>query len=100
MAAAYGVGTAVVPMIQNNYSSSKAIWIDDLRVQPMDAQAMAYVYDLATLRLIASFDDQNFGLFYQYNAEGKLVRKMVETQNGLKTVTETQYHSPSTARNH
>lgn len=98
--AVYSVGAVVTPKIQNNYSSTKAIWIDDLRIQPLDAQVMAYVYDLATLRLIASFDDQNFGLFYQYNAEGKLVRKMVETQNGLKTVTETQYHTPGTARNH
>jgi YD repeat-containing protein len=57
----------------------------------------AYVYDPQTLRLVASFDDQHFGLYYQYNQEGKLVRKLVETEKGMKTITETQYHSPQVA---
>jgi hypothetical protein len=94
----FALNDVVTAHVRNSYTT-KSVWIDDLRLQPLDAQVMAYVYDLATLRLIASFDDQNFGLFYQYNAEGKLVRKMVETLNGMKTVTETQYHTPGSARN-
>jgi hypothetical protein len=69
-------------------------WIDDVRIQPMDAQMTAYVYDVKTLRLLTTFDDQHFGLYYQYNAEGKLVRKLVETERGIKTVTDAQSNTP------
>jgi hypothetical protein len=70
------------------------VWVDDVRQQPQQAQVTAYVYDPTTRKLLASFDDQHFGLFYQYNAEGKLVRKQVETERGLQTVQETQYNTP------
>ncbi|CAA9235198.1 MAG: hypothetical protein AVDCRST_MAG56-1344 [uncultured Cytophagales bacterium] len=76
-----------------------AVYLDDVRYQPLDGQATCYVYDKATLRLITQFDDQHFGLYYQYNDEGKLVRKLIETEKGLKTVQETQYNTPKTARN-
>jgi hypothetical protein len=77
---------------------SENVWIDDIRIQPMDAQATAYVYDVVTHRLVTTFDDQHFGLFYQYNAEGKLVRKLIETERGMKTVQETQYNTPKITR--
>lgn len=69
-------------------------WIDDVRIQPMDAQMSTYVYDPKTLRLLATFDDQHFGLYYQYNAEGKLVRKLVETTRGIRTITDSQSNTP------
>jgi PKD repeat protein len=72
-----------------------SVWIDDLRIQPVDAEMTCYVYQPGTLRLLAVFDDQHFGLFYQYNDEGKLVRKQVETERGVKTIQETQYNVPS-----
>lgn len=74
------------------------IWIDDLRIQPLDAQMMTYVYDAATLRVLTIFDDQHFGVYYQYNAEGQLIRKMIETERGVKTLQETQYHTPGVPR--
>lgn len=70
------------------------LWLDDLRVQPGNAQVTTYVYDYKTLNLVTSFDDQHFGLYYQYNEEGKLIRKQIETVRGLKTVQETQYNTP------
>ncbi|MCD6066496.1 MAG: hypothetical protein K0S33_1322 [Bacteroidetes bacterium] len=82
------------PQVQSNLASG-SIRIDDVRLQPLEATMTAYVYDIRTLRLITSFDDQHFGLYYQYNQEGKLVRKMIETEKGMKTVTETQYHTPT-----
>ncbi len=81
----------VIPAIPN-------VYVDDLRVQPLDAQASCYVYDPANLRLIAQFDDQHFGLYYQYTAEGKLARRLIETVDGMKTVQESQYHTPLTDR--
>lgn len=68
--------------------------IDDVRIQPVDAQMMTYVYDAKTLRLVTTFDDQHFGQYYQYNGEGKLVRKMIETERGLKTIQENQQNVP------
>lgn len=67
--------------------------IDDIRVQPLDSEMNCYVYDPITLRLLAVFDDQHFGLYYQYNEEGKLIRKRIETERGVKTIQETFYNS-------
>lgn len=72
--------------------------IDDVRIQPFDSEATCYVYDRTTLRLIAQFDDQHFALLYQYNGEGKLVRTLKETERGVKTLREMQYHIPLVAR--
>ncbi|MEM7161706.1 MAG: hypothetical protein AAF487_04625 [Bacteroidota bacterium] len=86
-----------VSIFYTSSSSSEDVWIDDLRIQPLESQLMTYVYD-SNLRLTAQFDDQNFGLFYQYNEEGKLVRKLKETVRGMKTITETQYNTVSKNR--
>jgi hypothetical protein len=75
------------------YTLSEMIWLDDIRVQPIDAEMNCYVYDKNTLKLLAVFDDQHFGLYYQYNGEGKLIRKMKETERGIKTIQETQYNT-------
>ncbi|MBI4646901.1 MAG: hypothetical protein HY738_09995 [Bacteroidia bacterium] len=81
------------PVINYYPTSVENVWIDDIRFQPLNASVNTYVYDINSQRLITSFDDQNFGLFYQYNAEGKLVRKLKETERGLKMIQETQYNS-------
>lgn len=80
-------------------SGGGTIYIDDLRIQPVDAEMTCYVYDPRTLRLLTVFDDQHFGLYYQYNDEGKLVRKQLETERGIKTIQETQYNLPTQAKN-
>ncbi len=85
-------------VITNNLASQLNIYIDDVRMQPLNASANAYVYDVVTKRLLTSFDDQHFGLFYQYNKEGKLVRKIKETEKGMKTIAETQYNTPKASR--
>ncbi len=72
--------------------------LDDVRIQPLDAQMTTYVYDNRTLRVLAVFDDQHFGLMYQYDEEGKLVRRLRETERGIKTVQEAQYHTPPVER--
>ena len=82
--------------LKNN--SALRLYIDDVKFQPKDAQSTCYVYDENSLRLLAQFDDQHFGIFYQYNDEGKLVRKLLETERGLKTIQETQYNVPKHER--
>lgn len=73
------------------------IYLDDVRLQPFQAEMVCYVYDDAQ-RLVASFDDQHFALLYEYNTEGLLVRKLKETTRGVKTISETQYHVPGEER--
>ena len=66
--------------------------LDDIRIQPLESEMNCFVYDPNTFRLLAAFDDQHFGMYYQYNAEGKLIRKLVETERGTKTIQETFYN--------
>ncbi len=68
--------------------------LDDVIVKPSDAKTNTFVYDTETHRLVAQFDDQHFGVYFQYDAEGKLIRKSLETERGLKTIQETHYHVP------
>ena len=93
-----GRGPGILYEVKLKNTSDATIFVDDIRVQPLEAEMTTYVYDPENLRLLTSFDDQHFGLFYQYNAEGQLVRKLIETERGIKTVTETQYHVPSVVR--
>lgn len=75
------------------------VWLDDVRLQPLQSQMTSYVYDPVTFRLLTVFDDQHFGVYYQYNSEGKLMRKIIETERGKKTVQESQYNLPAVNRN-
>src|SRR5262249_56535189 len=58
-------------------------WFDDLRVQPADASLNAFVFDLATRRMSAKLDENNFATLYRYTPDGKddLVRR--ETVRGI-----------------
>jgi hypothetical protein len=91
-AALPGSGTFDVTLL-SSATATAPVYVDDVRWQPLEAQATCYVYDVKTLRLLTQFDDQHFGLYYQYNDEGKLVRKLIETERGMKTVQETQYNT-------
>lgn len=77
-----------------NSASGKNFYVDDLRIQPLDAEMICYVYDYKNYRLMATFDDQHFSMRYQYNDEGQLIRKQIETTRGIKTVTDGQYNTP------
>ncbi len=90
-AGTYGVETSAA-------ISGDSIWLDDLRLQPATAEMVCHVYDPATLRPVASFDEAHFGMYYQYNGEGKLTRKIRETMRGFRTVQEAQYHTPQIDR--
>lgn len=92
------VGDRISIGISYNKGAAEQVYVDDLRFQPLQSQVVAYVYDVKKLRELARFDDQHFGLYSQYNAEGKLVRKLIETERGLMTVQETQYNTPAVKR--
>ena len=64
--------------------------IDDVRVHPERANMKSFVYDPVTLRLQAQLDENNFATFYEYDAEGKLVRTKKETEKGILTLSESR----------
>ncbi len=66
------------------------IYFDDIRIQPFNANMKSYVYDPINLRLVAELDPNNYATFYEYDAEGTLIRTKAETQEGIKTVNETR----------
>ncbi|WP_298487869.1 hypothetical protein [uncultured Maribacter sp.] len=80
--------------MQLTFDNVNTTYIDDIKFNPKESQTTCFVYDVKSLRLLTLFDDQHFGLYYQYNNEGQLVRKLIETEKGLKTITETQYNTP------
>lgn len=80
------------------YDGPDTVWIDDVKFQPLDAVSTAIVYDPVLIRPIASFDDDNFGIYPIYDGEGKAVRSVVETARGKRTVADGHAHVPGVAR--
>lgn len=66
------------------------IILDDLRICPDKANMKSFVYDVLTSRLMAQLDENNFATFYEYDAEGKLVRTKKETNKGILTLSESR----------
>ncbi len=89
---------ASATIVFNCSSITSDQYVDDIRMQPKESQSICYVYDNKNLRLLAQFDDQHFASIFQYNSEGKLLRKLKETTRGVKTVAETDYYTPSADR--
>ena len=94
-----GINSAVgydfrIQLLNPLLSESKPVWIDDVRFQPYESEMATYVYDPDNLRVVAMFDDQHFGMYYQYDGQGRLVRTLKETVRGFKTVQEGHIHTP------
>jgi hypothetical protein len=62
------------------------MYIDDIRIHPVDASMESYVYDPQTLRLEAVLDQNNYATFYKYDDEGSLFNISKETVHGIKTL--------------
>lgn len=87
--AAVNIGAGGSIDLEYNLLPGENVFIDDVRIQPLDAVMNCTVYTKDN-RVAAQFDDQHFGVFYEYNTEGQLVRKSIETERGRKTVQEQQ----------
>jgi len=97
--APYALGTELYIGVKSTRGGpSEDVWIDDYKAQPTNSNLNCYVYDIGNYQLMASFDDQHFGMYYDYNDEGQLVRKRIETERGMKTITEQQYNTLSVKR--
>lgn len=67
-----------------------AVYFDDLRVQPFNANMKSFVYSPVNLRLMAELDENNYTTFYEYDDDGTLIRVKKETEQGIKTIKETR----------
>lgn len=81
-------------LVEVKITPNATVYLDDIRFEPYDCASSCYVFDQMS-RLIASFDDQHFGIYYQYDQEGKLVRKKIETEKGIMTVQENHQNVPT-----
>jgi len=80
--------TASSAQITLNFPTS--INIDDFRVFPNKSNMKSFVYDHVSNRLNASMDENNFASFFEYDAEGTLIRTKKETNKGIVTLNETR----------
>lgn len=67
-------------------STGTEVFVDDIRCHPFKGGMNTYVYDPATLWLIAELDNWNFATYYDYDEEGQLTQVKKETLNGIVTL--------------
>jgi len=70
--------------------TTSTIYLDDLRIHPMDSHMKTYCYDATTLRLMAELDENAFATLYEYDSEGLLTRVKKETERGIMTIKESR----------
>lgn len=75
---------------QANFSIPGGLYLDDVRVLPVDANMKSFVYDPFTFRLAAQLDENHMATYYEYDQEGLLVRVKKETDRGIMTVSESR----------
>ncbi len=85
-------------MVLRLKATSPGALIDDLKILPAKTVSKAYVYDQASYKVLAEFDNLHFGTIYQYNGQGALVRKIKETMHGRRTIAEQHSNYPSARR--
>ncbi len=79
---------------------NQSIYIDDVKIQPIESAMTCYVYDELTYVPVAMLDDNNFAMEIQYDMRGVPVRSLVETYSGWKTVSENTANTPKLPRPH
>jgi len=72
------------------FAGNNTTYYDDIRIEPFAAEMKTYVYDPASLRLMATLDENNYATIYEYNDEGILMRVKKETERGIKTIKESR----------
>lgn len=72
--------------------SSGTAYFDDLRVQPVDANINAVIYDDITGRVIFTLDNNNFGIYRVYDEAGNVIQVFEEKEgHGFKKKSEVVY---------
>jgi hypothetical protein len=71
-------------------TGTSAVYFDDLRIHPFNANMKSFVYNPVDIRLMADLDENNYASFYEYDDDGTLIRIKKETERGIKTIKETR----------
>ena len=83
--------TASTVTLQLKVNGTSTDWfLDDVRIQPFKSTMKTFVYDPASLWLVAELDNQNYATFYNYDEEGVLTQVKKETVNGVQTLKTTR----------
>ncbi|MBT0813061.1 PKD domain-containing protein [Litoribacter ruber] len=84
-----GASTMALTFYSGNQGDS---WWDDIRLHPEEGEIQTYVYDAVTDKLVSTLDQENYGTFYFYDAEGNLRLVKKETFDGMKTIQEAEQY--------
>lgn len=82
-------GSAYITITLENKSTHR-VYFDDIRIYPIEASMKTYVYHPLLLKPMAILDENNFATFFEYDQEGKLIRKKKETTKGIVTLQESR----------
>ncbi len=63
-------------------TSQDAVYLDDFRVHPYNANMKTFVYNPFTFQLMAVLDENNFAGIYQYDAQQQVQNTIKETEKG------------------
>lgn len=91
-AGATGIKVQFMPR-DGSYSSPENIvddiaLFDDIRLHPAKSIMKSFVYDEVDFKLKAELDENNYPMYYGYDASGQLTVVKVLTENGIKTIKE------------
>jgi len=92
-------GTELFLKIDTKTEDGITVYADDIKMQPTYAEVSCNVYDVASLRLLTQFNDQHFGVYYVYDNEARLQRKVIETERGMKMLQEQVTNQKRVSRN-
>lgn len=84
------VNAASVRINFSNTTGGAPVYFDDVRIHPFNANLKSFVYHSSNLRLMSELDENNYASFYEYDNDGTLTRVKKETEQGIKTITETR----------
>lgn len=85
--------TGTFQLTFSNLNTNADAFFDDVRIHPFNANMKSYVYNYLNHRLMAELDDNNYATFYEYDAEGKLIRVKKETERGVYTIQQSINHT-------
>jgi hypothetical protein len=91
---AYAGGKVSLSIEQMDAKICPGLYIDDIRIEPVDAGMKCYVYDKRDRRLQAVLDENHYATLYYYDPAGKLYLLEKETERGIMTVQESVQHQP------
>lgn len=92
------VGTDFTLRLEHTPTGAQTLLLDDVCFHPLESGVSMTVYNTSDFRVLAQFGDQHFATIYEYNSKGQLVRTIIETERGRKTVKEQQMNLPKENR--